>query len=274
MLNGGLGNQLFGWSTGYATSSRNGFALKLDASGLLERPYELGKLGIEAENLTPEFKFLSRRNFVSGSKRRVGKYMNLFPLVYVEKKFSFDPKVFDLPSGTTLYGYFQSWKYFEDYKAQIKAKILSNFPTSPEYRAFKNIISDDNYVAVHIRRGDYIGREHFHGLTTQEYFAKSLSKLRRESPRTLVCFSDSIEIAKKIMPNCTYYFGPETFNDSVAILRIMSEGKAIIASNSSLSWWAAYLMDDDKQKIFPARWFANTDLDTTDLLPPEWQTII
>jgi hypothetical protein len=80
-------------------------------------------------------------------------------------------------------------------------------------------------------------------------------------------------MAKEVLPNCTRYFGPESINDPVTLLRIMSEAKGLIGSNSSLSWWSAYLMDEEKIKIFPAKWFVNSDLDTTDLIPPEWQIL-
>lgn len=273
VLNGGLGNQLFGWGLGFALSRRNGCELRLNASNLTGRPFELGKMGIHAVDLPPKSKYPLGSDFASRIRIKLFSQFNFDRHVYAERGFRYDPLVKDLPPGTTLYGYFQSWKYLEDSKNQIRSKILENFPNSPEYIKFKSIIPHTNYVAVHIRRGDYIGREDFHGLTTPEYYKKALMSLEGKSPREIICFSDSIDIAREVMPDCSRYFGPESLNDPVAILRVMSEATAIIGSNSSLSWWAAYLMNTRNPKIFPAKWFANPDLDTTDLLPPEWKTI-
>ena len=273
VLNGGLGNQLFGWGVGYALSERNGYELRLNSSDLTGRKFELEKIGIHAVDLPPNSKYPLGADLASRFRRKIHKHFNLRTHVYAERNFRYHSEVNDLPPGTTLYGYFQSWKYLEDFKNQIRKKILENFPNSPEYVKFKRIIPHNKYVAVHIRRGDYIGREDFHGLTTPEYYKKALMSLEGKSSGEIICFSDSIDIAREVLPNCSRYFGPESLNDPVAILRVMSEATSIIGSNSSLSWWAAYLMNDENPKIFPAKWFANTDLDTTDLLPPGWKTI-
>lgn len=254
-------------------SLNNGCELRLNASELTGRQYELGKLGIEATTLKPTLEYPYKPDVLSRVKHKLRKRLNFSDLVFAEQGFRFDPKVLDLPTGSVVYGYFQSWKYFEDHKNQVKSWINSKFQETEEYSKFKSLISDCNYVAVHIRRGDYIGREDFHGLTTPEYYAKALDKLGIEKSNVIVCFSDSIEIAQKVLPNCNFYFGPQEINDPVTILRIMSEGRAIVGSNSSLSWWAAYLMEDGKPRIFPKRWFTNADLDTTDLIPPDWQII-
>ncbi len=273
VLNGGLGNQLFGWAMGYAVSTKNDYELKLNSSELVERPYELGKLGILADSSTPKFKYPFSPDFISRLKRKVGTHLNLGSSVYAEKSFRYDPAVKTLPTGTTLYGYFQSWKYFEEYSDEIKNKIKTHFPESPEYLKFKREIHSGEYIAVHVRRGDYIGRENFHGLTTQEYYFRALQHEEIKSIAEIICFSDSIEVAKEVLPNCSRYIGPETLDDPVTLLRVMSEANGLIGSNSSLSWWSAYLMDGERTKIFPAKWFTNANLDTTDLIPKGWQLL-
>jgi len=273
ILNGGLGNQLFGWSTGFAISARNDHTLILNASELIHRPYELGFLGIEAVHSSPQPVISYLRYVISRLKHKFYAHFKLARSVYSESDQRFNPQVFELPSGTTLYGYFQSWKYFEEFKTQIRDRIRFYLPDTDEYLRFKKQIPHSKYLSIHIRRGDYIGREGIHGLTTPEYFAKAIKIIENNLTDPIVCFSDSIELAKEVMPNCTYYFGPESINDPVTLLRAMSEGQAIIGSNSSLSWWAAYLMDDGKPKIFPNSWYAKKNLNSADLIPPGWRTI-
>jgi len=273
VLNGGLGNQLFGWSTGYAVSARNGYELKLNSSELIGRPYELGKLGILANSTSPNFKYPFKSDFYSRVRRKIANRLNLRTSAYAEQGFRYDPTVRNLPPGFTLYGYFQSWKYFEEYRHQIKKRITSHLPETPEYLKFRQDISSGEYLAVHVRRGDYLGREDYHGLTTAQYYMKAFQKVGIEDFSEVICFSDSIAIARELLPNCSRYIGPETLNDPVTLLRAMSEAKAIIGSNSSLSWWSAYLMDEEKIKVFPSKWFSNSDLDTTDLIPPGWHLL-
>jgi hypothetical protein len=95
----------------------------------------------------------------------------------------------------------------------------------------------------------------------------------RSESTLLVCFSDSIEMAKNILPECDHYFGPKEINDPAAILMIMSQSKALIGSNSTLSWWAAFLMDVNAIKIFPYKWFTKKSINTDDLIPETWKQI-
>lgn len=53
--------------------------------------------------------------------------------------------------------------------------------------------------------------------------------------------------------------------------RLLSACRHQIATNSSFSWWAAWLNPNaDKTVVAPSRWFADASLDTRDLIPEKW----
>ena len=52
----------------------------------------------------------------------------------------------------------------------------------------------------------------------------------------------------------------------------MSLGRAIIISNSSFSWWSAFLSKEASLILAPRKWFKGIQ-DPKDLLPPEWITL-
>ncbi len=270
VLNGGLGNQLFGWAIGHSIAHSNGYRLILNSSCLVERQYELSKFKIPALDLPP-----MQKNPFNASRinRKLGRLIQPDLYEYAELSFNFDDRFLKIPPNKTIYGYFQSWKYFKDYDIEIRGLLLTKYIESEDYIRIKEIIRDREYIVIHVRRGDYIGKEDFHGLTTAKYYQQALKLCKRSEQTLIVCFSDSIDIAKGIVPDCDYYFGSKEINDPAAILMIMSQSKALIGSNSTLSWWAAFLMDVSAVKIFPNKWFAKTDINTDDLLPGTWMQI-
>ena len=271
VLNGGLGNQLFGWATGFAASKRTGYKLRINDSGLVGRDCELSKFDIEVESGIPA-------NSLSlfyrlPKKLQELKFATIFrpQFNYVEESFRFDKRFLKPRPNSTYYGYFQSWKYFDDFSTEIRKMLINSFPDSSEYLSFKGLIGSQKYIAVHVRRGDYLDKILFHGITSKDFYEKSLRNFSIKNTETrLICISDSIELAREILPDCDYYFGADQLNDPVTILRIFSEAEGLIGSNSSLSWWGAYLMTGDKFRIFPQRWFAAQGIDTTDLIPKKW----
>ncbi len=270
VLNGGLGNQLFGWAIGQSIAHSNGYRLILNSSRLLDRPYELNKFKIYASDLPPK-----QKNPLNSSRinRKLGRLIRPEIYEYAELSFNFDDRFLRIPPNKTIYGYFQSWKYFKDYEIEIRGLLLTNYIESEDYTRIKEKIRGREFIVIHVRRGDYIGKEDFHGLTTIEYYQQAVKLCKKNAKTLIVCFSDSIDIAKSIVPDCDYYFGPKEINDPAAILMIMSQSKGLIGSNSTLSWWAAFLMDVSTVKIFPSKWFAKAEINTRDLIPDTWKQI-
>src|SRR6185436_15988732 len=80
-----------------------------------------------------------------------------------------------------LRGYFQSEKYFAEFIQEIRAML---WPP----------IIMPGWVAVHIRRGDYVGNEHYVNLGP-DYYAQAMSIIK--PTEGYLFFSDDIEYARK-----------------------------------------------------------------------------
>jgi len=147
-------------------------------------------------------------------------------------------------------GYFQSESYFEKYTENIKSLF------SPTYEFKKSIINkfpfDKQITVVNIRRGDYLHSPNYHPVVTPEYVYKAVEKI----PNTefYLIASDDLDWCKENinLPNTIYLEGYKSYEQ----LWILSMCKNFIISNSSFSWWTAYLSDyKDKIVVAPETWF-------------------
>lgn len=200
--------------------------------------------------------------------------------LYKEPEFSYLP----LPDNPNLLieGYFQSEKYF----SHNKKLILDTFvlPEDLEryiFLKYSRIISMNNTISVHIRRGDYLSI--FKGcfeILDKEYYQKAFSHFPEDS--VFVFFGENtedLEFCKRQFPVKKSFFiqGEKDIVD----LFLMSKMKNNIIANSSFSWWPAWLNKNENKKIIaPQKWFApghptmgDSDKQTKDLIPETWKRI-
>ena len=183
-----------------------------------------------------------------------------------------------------LYGYFQSYKYFQDNFSTIcklinlevmKNNVLDKLNLSKSY--FNNTIS------MHFRLGDYKKIPDFHPISTYEYYEKSLEYIETKIPRqTFNVFyfcedEDLDEVLLKVnklidkFQNYTFIRGDNKLEDWEQLL-LMSCCEHNIIANSSFSWWGAYFNSNvNKVVCYPSKWFGQSaNIDTKDLCPSQW----
>ena len=105
---------------------------------------------------------------------------------------------------------------------------------------------------INVRRGDYLHSPNYHPVVTPEYLHKALDWI----PNT-TCYliaSDDIPWCKENihLPNSVYLEGYNSYEQ----LWILSMCQNFVLSNSSFSWWAAYLSrHPNKIVVAPETWF-------------------
>jgi hypothetical protein len=280
-LVGGLGNQLFIWATAFVIQKKHNYMLSFDASACEQWGCELESFGINIDlkplRITGNLPGKSSNHVIiqtlrslrsKSRKLRIGKN-------FWEKNSRFDPTVFNIKPGKVLCGYFQSYKYFLGFEKDIRKHLTQGFLGSDDYSKLLTQFDGNQWVAIHVRRQDYSLLSETFGLTTERYFVDALKYIESVFPGAKkVVFSDDISEARKLLPNCEFYIGKSDLPSSVETLILMSKSSAIIGSNSSFSWWAAFLSEaSDHNKIFPSPWFRDKTIDTSDLVPPSWHRI-
>ena len=234
-LLGGLGNQMFQYAYGLALKER-GYQVEYDLNSLVpgtHRGYSLGYFGIKAEG-----KERAARVYESSTKYNEA---HLSPQ---------DP--------ATMVGYWQTEKYF----SSIRDKVLEafNFQGVP--------VRHVHTIALHIRRQDYVGLQHFHGMPDLDYYREAVAFIRREASYQcpVVVISDDRDWCRENLPSDFILFEGLTKYEDMAMMA--SCDYAVIA-NSSFSWWGAWL-GPQRLVVAPSRWFTEPSMDYSDIVPERW----
>jgi len=185
--------------------------------------------------------------------------------------------------NTCLYGYFQSYKYFQNNFEIIYRLLDIKKQKENVLKLDSNSILDlKNTVSMHFRLGDYKLFPKIYPIMTYEYYKKSFLYIENQNQNIcnfdILFFCEDedledvniiIEKLKKKFPDNYFIRVPNTLKDWEQML-LMSCCQNNIIANSSFSWWGAYLNSrPDKIVCYPETWFVN-NTDTSDLCPLEW----
>lgn len=193
---------------------------------------------------------------------------------YNESAFTFNHDILRIPDNCTLFGYFQTEKYFKEYRGlildQFTFKDEYYNPASDYIESMKKSNKGLKLTSIHIRRGDYISSPDHHPVCSLQYYAEAVRRINTESPSKFIIFSDDVEWCKKTFTGDAYVF-PDLDNPFSEMCAMSLCDNNIIA-NSSFSWWGAWLnKNEQKMVISPSRWFGSAmNKDSSDICCNEW----
>jgi hypothetical protein len=261
-LLGGLGNQLFQIAVAYAHCKRSNRQLKISSD-------THGGRDTFWDTYTHNFRNMIGRpaSASASSPRRFVRNGSMWR----EPCFAYTP----IPAGANaIVGYFQSSKYFADYADEIRSLFVPP-PTVQEAVANKYagfLANSSDYAVVHIRRGDYYhgNNANFHGVAKEVYFERAIAKMLEMNPSVkFLVFSDDLPWCRGLacLTDATFVDEP----DPTLALCLMSKFEYYVLSNSSFSWWAAWLETPAKTVIVPDKWFGPIGpQDYHDIYEPSW----
>lgn len=198
------------------------------------------------------FKNLNLRQDAIPTSRSIG-----IPFMYTQIPFE---------KNANYTGFFQCEKFF----AHNREMILEMYEPSD---SIKNYLKKYDHLftgttcGIHVRRGDYLKLQHVHSVQGIEYFNKGIEAIGPVDKYVVV--SDDIEWCKANFTGEKFVF-IENERDYVDLF-LMSMCDHQIISNSSFSWWAAWLNKNPNKKVVgPLRWFNEQSIASQDILPESW----
>jgi hypothetical protein len=269
-IQGGIGNQMFQYAAARCLAKNNNTELLLDLSYLRNinknrytyREYCLNKFSIDCREASckevAHFTAPRYKNKILYGLSKIFKNSNN---VFIEKADGYDKRFFDLGDNCYLIGNYQNEKYFYNIKEEIKSIYTINQELEGSNIKFKENILQTNSVGIHVRGTDYLKpvNANLFSICTSLYYKKAGQHINSIIPNPILfVFSDDIVYARSILSELDMpkYFLDNNVNNSLVDLYLMSLCKVNIISNSTFSWWAAWL-NNHKGKIVicPQKWF-------------------
>jgi len=246
-LQGRMGNQMFQFAFAYVTSKKRGkdFFISKGSS-----KWGLGYFVLNGYSFHP-FKNRLRRILYSFSHLKPKVLYQLGPEdITAVLKESADSDELD--------GYFQSELFFAGHEQEIKKLFeLKEEYKTPFEKKYGEFFRANKTIVVHIRRTDYLtwDRGARYGTSSALPFSYAESCLEKFNlaEYKVIFISDDINAVKEhfgLSPD--FYFESNT---AIVDFQILLHADILCLSNSSFSWWGAYLNPKTGKQVFvPEYW--------------------
>ena len=148
--------------------------------------------------------------------------------------------------------YIQDFEYFRDFKEEIRQL----------YR--EGVGERKDFVAVHIRLGDYVDNPFYVDLIKTDYYDKAFDYFPNE--KFIIFYGDKVgkyaERDKKWLtewlPKKGIQYEIREEQSDIEDMNEMASCKGFIGANSSFSIWSAFLnINEDKKIIMPKQYYAD-----------------
>jgi|688.fasta_scaffold282428_2 hypothetical protein len=298
ILAGGLGNQLFQFSAGWHVARDGELILE---TGILtpnaEAKTEIAKLNLPKNIVIRDSsqRSKSEKRLISYCIRSSSKLQNNFnhkmvevaaslvlsffrlrkTKVFLNNGLGFDSRIEHLKGDVMLIGYFQCYHWATAIKPKLNTCLKDIRKLDDIHNSILEIAQPFNMM--HLRLGDYLQESKF-GIPSEKYYLSSLNELGADANLSInvVLFTDSPEIVEKYLPNLlnssTLFSPPRNF-EALENMIVMSSAENFIISNSTYSWWAAFLSFHSNPKVYaPAPWFHDLEV-PVGLIPKNWITV-
>jgi len=256
--NGRIGNQLFQYAALVGIAKNKGYDFRIPEDQELSKCFEMLHCG-------------NRFGYINGDE------------VELHDSHEFCEELYNqCPNHVTLNGYFQTEKYFKDaqrllrwdfrFKKEIIQEVFDNYSD----------ILDHNPVSICVREFndhfDYPGSYNNHRNIPFDYFARGIEILGKDRPY-IIC-SNNLQLCKEqdVFNGDNFYFNDiqTKVEKSHFDLCLISKCSDFIISNSTFSWWGAYLSSNPNKRVLaPDKWYGPglSHISTKDLIPESWEVI-
>lgn len=267
----GLGNQMFQYAFAYALKQKTHDTVLIDPLfwGTSLRTYQLNNYNISLNKcwVSPVLDYVlgfgprNGRKFKDSFRHKMIEAR--YELVNEKEIMKFDPDVQKPRKDSFYMGFWQTSRYFDEYKDLLKKEFSRKTPLSKRALEYLNEVEQCNAVSIHVRRTDYV-RDTGNVALDMSFYHEAIRYLRdRYSDLKFYVFSDDKDYIKEHFEGVDHVV-IDDLND-LDEFEVMRQCRHHINANSTFSWWASYLSREDGMVIVP-----RVDIWNKDFYPEYW----
>ena len=177
--------------------------------------------------------------------------------------------------GAYLEGVWQTERYFEDVAHVLRQDLVYANSLSASDDALFREMSEGPSVSVHVRRGDYVDKAPRYGAFDPDYYEAAVRRVCAVEPNAhFYVFSDDPGwVSDKLRLPGGVTSVSNGVREDAADLWLMAACRHHIVTNSTFSWWGAWIgRRPDGVTIGPRRWVV-VDEPFPDIIPTWWETL-
>jgi hypothetical protein len=270
-LRGGLGNQLFGVATALYFKQALDITIRISTLNI-DKSHSARGSNVQRMAF-PKGTFLTRREKQIIRVKSKINYWNQPPFIVKEEmEANFEERNKKLiesikrhrESGEILIkGFFQDFAYADSIPNLHRYTDLGN----PAIKLPKN------FIAVHIRLSDYQNHINTLGVLAMKYYNDAIKLALERIDLPILIFSDDIEAARNMIdirpPVDITFMNSKSMKDPLNTFWALTRANVMILSNSTFSYWAAYL-NNNAQFIFYPNQFRRDGGEAIKNIPKHW----
>lgn len=295
IFGGGLGNQMFQYAFLYskvckteniiAIMHRNvnedvrNFSLDNYNCSIKFKIFDENKFGLQYKVYLLKKKVLSSvLTHLGLQSEEIIKRISRKGILFVPDIYGYYPELV-IRDNMFIEGAFQNWRYFDHLKKELCEQFIPKMQLTDEQNELIEKMKRTESICLHIRRGDYLSAPYYKilGVCDRQYYYNAMKIIEKnvKNPEYFVftnTHADHLWIQQnyRINGNVNYV---DMNNPDYLELYLMSKCRHFIISNSTFSWWAQYLAENDgKIVIAPSKWYRGND-SAQEIYMPDWKIV-
>ncbi len=298
-ISNGLGNQLFMYASAYGISKKLSRKLLIDEeTGFKSKKnisdYLLDNFKITSQIASDKDKFISPYGYFKRKFLLKTDFFRKKKFFYIEKKnknkiTSYSDDFVNQFFNSDMYteGYFETEKYFIDYKNSIVNEFQFKNQNIYLNNPYFDIINKSNSVALCIRQNRFIEGKNNNNIQNKkkswnftleqiEYINKSVQVIKSKiNDAKFFLWSNDFSNLESRLFNFDYQsVNLNNINDNidkrVLSLFLLTKCKHYVVTTSSFNWWGAWLCSNQNKIIIRPSTFKNFVINNRDLWPENW----